>query len=505
MKNNKLGVSTKTSVISGIIVLILLCISSIISISYQSKSSLLMINDFTQSQSDELKEFGSTQNLLIQDNTKINLEICSNIAESFIYNFDQDNLKSLLAIFLKIDGIIAIKILDVNGKPFAAAWEDSEKKTGDGIPSEMNLKDEFSYVQDAIHDGEKIGTVRIYYTDKLVKNEIANKKNKTEKRIAGFNSIAKESINKFIIIQIIVAVVVIFSLIGSIILCLWFIIAKPINTITKGMNNGAKLVASASEQIAYSSQSLAESSSEQAASIEETSSSMEEMGSMTKRNAENAGHADNLMKEANQIVNTANDSMGQLIRSMDDISKASEETSKIIKTIDEIAFQTNLLALNAAVEAARAGEAGAGFAVVADEVRNLAMRAAGAAKNTAQLIESTVTKIDLGTDLVSSTNKAFGQVAESTTKVGDLVSEISKASKEQSDGIEQVNINIAEMEESVQQNAATAEESASASQEMSTQAEQLKGYINDLIQLIRGSNKKHLIEDKFEPEPGRIE
>ena len=113
---------------------------------------------------------------------------------------------------------------------------------------------------------------------------------------------------------------------------------------------------------------------------------------MTKQNADHANQANHLMSETSSVVSKANEFMSGLTTSMNDISKASEETSKIIKTIDEIAFQTNLLALNAAVEAARAGEAGAGFAVVADEVRNLAMRAADAARNTADLIESTVKK-----------------------------------------------------------------------------------------------------------------
>jgi methyl-accepting chemotaxis protein len=214
---------------------------------------------------------------------------------------------------------------------------------------------------------------------------------------------------------------------------------------------------------------------------------MEEMSSMTRKNAENANHADGLMKEANKVVATANQSMEQLTQSMADISKASEETSKIIKTIDEIAFQTNLLALNAAVEAARAGEAGAGFAVVADEVRNLAMRASDAAKNTASLIESTVKKVKDGSELVTTTNDAFKKVAESSAKVGDIVSEIAEASKEQSSGIEQVNIAITEMDKVVQQNAANAEESASASEEMSAQAEQLKEYVNDLLALVTGN------------------
>ncbi len=280
----------------------------------------------------------------------------------------------------------------------------------------------------------------------------------------------------------------------TVIAILWFArsIVLPINRIIEGLIQGAGQVAAASGEISSTSQSLAEGSSQQAASIEETSSSMEEMSSMTKKNAENASHADGLMKEANTVVSNANESMGQLTLSMDDISKASKETSKIIKTIDEIAFQTNLLALNAAVEAARAGEAGAGFAVVADEVRNLAMRAADAAKNTAGLIEGTVKNVNDGSELVSATNHAFSQVAETTSKVGDIVAEISEASNEQSSGIEQVNTAITEMDNVVQQNAANAEESASASEEMNAQAEQLKEYVGDLFELVTGKRNQNI-------------
>jgi methyl-accepting chemotaxis protein len=264
-------------------------------------------------------------------------------------------------------------------------------------------------------------------------------------------------------------------------------VTKPLRGVIEGLAEASEQVASGSDHVSASSQKLAEGASEQAASIEETSSSLEEMSSMTRQNAGNATQADNLMKEGNKVVKRANTSMDELTRSMEDISKASEETSKIIKTIDEIAFQTNLLALNAAVEAARAGEAGAGFAVVADEVRNLAMRAAEAAGNTADLIEGTVKKIKDGSDLVATTSDAFTEVATSVSKVGELVGEIAAASNEQAQGIGQVNTAVTEMDKVVQENAANAEESASASEEMSAQAEQMKGFVGELVALVEGS------------------
>jgi methyl-accepting chemotaxis protein len=259
--------------------------------------------------------------------------------------------------------------------------------------------------------------------------------------------------------------------------------------ISAGLGESAEQVASASGQIASASQSLAEGASEQAAAIEETSSSMEEMSSMIKQNAGNANEANTLMGEAKQMVGTANETMASLTESMWEISKASEETAKIVKTIDEIAFQTNLLALNAAVEAARAGEAGAGFAVVADEVRNLAMRAAEAAKNTANLIEDTVRRVKDGSHLVARTNDAFSDVAGSATKVAQLVGEIAAASAEQSRGIDQISKAVVEMDKVVQQNAGNAEETASASEEMNAQALELKHVVEKLVAMVSGNGK----------------
>jgi len=331
---------------------------------------------------------------------------------------------------------------------------------------------------------QEVGTKRTSVGNDLIKECTALADAGIEQTTSIANG-AMTSLNRSSTVMVIGLVV---ALVVGLILAFYITVSitRPIRLVIEGLTLGSQQVASASGQVSSASQSLAEGSSQQAASIEETSSSLEEISSMTKQNSENASQADLLMKEANAVVTKANFSMSQLTTSMDDISKASDETSKIIKTIDEIAFQTNLLALNAAVEAARAGEAGAGFAVVAEEVRNLAMRSAEAAKNTANLIEGTVTKVRDGSALVKKTNEEFTQVAESSAKVGELVGEIAAASREQSSGIEQVNIAVSEMDKVIQQNAANAEESASASEEMNAQAETMNDFVNDLVGLVEG-------------------
>ncbi|MBI5605360.1 MAG: CZB domain-containing protein [Deltaproteobacteria bacterium] len=271
-----------------------------------------------------------------------------------------------------------------------------------------------------------------------------------------------------------------------------FFLGRNIITMLKnimlGLTDASNQTASASAQVSSASQTLAEGASEQAAGLEQTSSSMEEMASMTRQNADNAKQADSLMEDTKRVVAEANMAMRELTESMKEISAASEETGKIIKTIDEIAFQTNLLALNAAVEAARAGEAGAGFAVVADEVRNLALRAAEAAKNTAVMIDGTLKKVKSGSDIVLKTNQAFEMVSDRSRKVAELVGEISSASVEQSQGIDQITKAVTEMDRVVQQNASTAEESASASEELSTQADLMKQFVHDLVKAIGGNH-----------------
>ncbi len=281
-------------------------------------------------------------------------------------------------------------------------------------------------------------------------------------------------------------------------------ITKPIRLVAAQLAEGAEQTSSAAGQVSASSQSLAEGASEQAASLEETSSSLEEMSSITKKNTETAEKVKDLATQARQAGDTGAQDMAAMTTAMDAIKTSSSDIAKIIKTIDEIAFQTNILALNAAVEAARAGEAGMGFAVVADEVRSLAQRCAQAAKETAAKIEDAVQKSVAGVEISNKVAKSLDEIVVKARQVDELAAEVAMASREQTQGIEQVNTAVSQMDKVTQSNAANAEESASAAEELNAQAEAMNDAVSDLIKLVdggqtRGARTKSLARTKAAP------
>jgi methyl-accepting chemotaxis protein len=284
-------------------------------------------------------------------------------------------------------------------------------------------------------------------------------------------------------------------------------ITRPIVRIIASLRGSSSEITVAASQMADSSQSLAQGASEQASALEETSASLEEMRSMTERNAENAAQANTLASQTRVSADTGAVDMQAMDQAMRAIKASSDDVAKIIKTIDEIAFQTNILALNAAVEAARAGEAGAGFAVVAEEVRALAQRSAAAAKETTSKIETAISTTAQGVKLSERVAKALGEIVQQARSLDQLVTEVATASKDQSQGVAQINRAVTQVDQVVQSNAASAEESAAAAEELNAQATALRDAVQALQELVGGAEAKPAAPENelppVSPTPGR--
>lgn len=237
---------------------------------------------------------------------------------------------------------------------------------------------------------------------------------------------------------------------------------ESLSEIVHSVRTGTENFATASRQIASGNTDLSSRTETQASSLQETASSMEELTSAVRMNAANARQAKLLVHSASTVAIRGGDLVGQVVQNMGSIKESSRKIVDITGVIDGISFQTNILALNAAVEAACAGEQGKGFAVVATEVLELSRRSTDAAKQIRELINDSVEKVAVGSKLVDEAGKTMGEIVTSVKRVADIMTEITAASSEQRDGIEQINQAISQMDEMTQQNSALVEEAAAA-------------------------------------------
>lgn len=255
------------------------------------------------------------------------------------------------------------------------------------------------------------------------------------------------------------------------------IMRQRVHKVLLEINQGADQVAAGAHNVSDASVALSQGASQQAASVEQLSASIAEIASQTASNAQNAEKANDLTVGTKEKAQLGNEEMQEMLSAMEEINASSANISKIIKVIDEIAFQTNILALNAAVEAARAGQHGKGFAVVAEEVRNLAARSAKAAKETTDMIEGSMAKVETGREIAHKTADALNAIVGDVSSVADIVANIAKASNEQKLALEQINQGVQQVSQVVQANSSTSEEAATASQNLNQQADIMRANV----------------------------
>jgi len=378
------------------------------------------------------------------------------------FNTEQatDSMKSLL----ESRGVLGMRLLDEQQKVFVGLLWSGDKLVPFDEPTLPPSTHGYRVSKQQLiqHDVSQ-GVLEAYFGDDAIRKE-------------QISAVIEESVRGAILLVVVAGLLYFISL----------KVVGPLTRATEGLDTVALQVNLAARQISSASHGMAQQASEQAASLEEASTTLEEISSTTRHAVDRAAEGEDLGRSAQDFSAQGASAMEKMIEAISAMKEGSDKTARIIKTIDEIAFQTNLLALNAAVEAARAGDSGRGFAVVAEEVRALALRSAQAAKDTSALIEDAQHRAKQGVSVAEDVSRLIINANDSVSKVTAVLRGLNEASQQQNKGIARISGVVSQLNKSVQNNA---EETASASEELSTQADTLSNVVRDLSVIIRGTEE----------------
>lgn len=539
----RISILSKTSFVSGIIILILLTANSYLAIRLESGLADSMIKVFSANQKTTLTKDTARMKTALEADMKINLEICTSVTREFLYNFNQEQLFKLLSSYLKLDSIVAIKVLDADGQPFGAAWKAPAITTAEALPADAGMDEALSFVQDAVKDGDTLGSVRLYYTNAQMENNIKAQEANTRNSIQTFNAMAQKNIGTSIKSQIIVAVVIILALIVTLIICLTIFVTRPINstiamvrdiaqgegdltrrlqtasqdelgelagwfnrfvenlqqlihevsgnattidqastsfsTLSDNMNNQVEVLSERSVTLARAADDMSANMTSVAAAMEEASTNINMMAAASEEMSSTIDEIARNTEKAREITDNAVSQTQQASSQVNELGEAADTIGKVVETITEISDQVNLLALNATIEAARAGEAGKGFAVVANEIKALAGQTAEASSAIKEQVQSIQTSS-------GNTVGAISNISIIVTEINTIVATIATAVEEQSATTREISGNISQASSGIMEVNENVAQGSSASQKM---AEDIANVKESTVGLSTSSNE----------------
>jgi methyl-accepting chemotaxis protein len=549
MKNFNLGISAKTSLVCGSIVFVLLMLSSFLFIKLESNLAEKFITKHISSLKANIDNHSMQKLADLREIARLNTNIFSEIAATHIYNFDADSLKKALRSYNNFPGIIAIKTLSADGKPFAASWKQNGIKIGDKIPSSFQIIEINSFKKVAMMGQEKAGMVQIYYTEKLILDEVSKMRIKSNQDIEIFKNATDSSIAKVTTIQVFVTLGIILILVLTIIVSMRLIVIKPINilidnvkdlaegegdltfrlkmkskdelgvlanifntfidklqkiisdvinnskivdsssedllNISKEMKSNTDVMATQSHTLDNSATNLSSNLNSVAAACEETLTNVNMVAAATEEMNVTVSEIAKNCEKASTITEGATKEAKVTTDIVVELGKSALDISKITEVINEIAEQTNLLALNATIEAARAGEAGKGFSVVANEIKELA-------KQTSEATLEIKNSVDGIQGSINDTVGGVDKISSTITDINEIVSTIATALEEQSATTKEIAGNIEYASSGIDEVNSNVAESSTFGQSIADETSNLNRFTSDIVKNSDGVNDSAL-------------